>query len=243
MNKIRNLNKKIDSMISDQLFNEINEIEAKKDTVDYDKKIDVINDEIDKLNKEEILLYNSLFDLPFLKEKNVLNVSGKYDINRAVKIVKDSTRVSEETIIAAMETAQECNMKLKFCYLSRHKAAIIYDRLKLLKGIKLRITKEIDDTVEDNLKAEMNDSYTKIKYILSFYDLKKECLDRIIEKLEEYKKNDIVFHFYSIESFDYFYIYCRSKRECQKYIKEFELLDTEVKYEIVELKGSKNGNA
>ena len=243
MNKIKNLNKKIDSIISDQLFNEADGIEANKDTIDFDKGIDMINEEIDKLNKQEISLYNSLFDLPFLKVKNVLNVSGKYDINRAVKTVKDSIRVSEETIIAAMETSQECNMKLKFCYLSKQKAEIIYDKLKLLKGIKLRIIKEIDDTVEDNLKVEMNEPYIKVKYILSFYSLKKECLDRIIEKLEEYKKNGIDFHFYSIETFDYFYIYCCSKRECQRYIKEFRLLDPDAKYEIAELKGDNNGSA
>lgn len=216
---------------------------GKMSSIDYEKRIKMINKEIDKLNKEEISLYNSLFDLAIFKEKHVLNVSGKYDIKQAAKIVNNSIPFSEDTIITAMETAQECNMRLKFCYRSRPKCLLIHDKLKLLNGIKLKITKELDDTIEDNLKAEMIESYTKIKYILFIFGFKKEYTKKAIDKLEEYQKEDRNFNFYFSEAVNGFFIYCCSKRECQRYIKEFKLLDSEVKYEIKELKGDKNGNA
>lgn len=242
--KTIDISKEIELILSDKLFNDTDEVENNDNSsTDYDKKIDIINEEIDKLNKEAISLYNCLFDLEFLKEKNVLNVSGVYNVKRAAKIVNGSISFPEDTIIAAMETAQECNMKLKFCYRSKEKARLIHDKLKLLKGIKLKITKELDDTIEDNLKVEMNEPNVKVKYILSFYDFKKECIEMAIDKYKEYQKNGKNVHFYYEDSFICFYMYCCSKRECQSYIKEFKLLDAEVKYEIVELKGSKNGNA
>lgn len=242
--KIIDISKEIKSILSDKLFDDTSRIEANNiKSIESGKNIEGINEEIDELSKEVTSLYNRSTDLTAFKEKYVLNVSGKYDIMQAARVVDNSVSFPKDVIIAAMETAQECNMKLKFCYCSRKKAILIYDKLKLLRGIKLKITKEIDNTIEDNLKAEMNESYTKAKYILSFRGLKKENIEKAISKLEEYQKNGRNCRFNTSKVFNYLFVYCCSKRECQRYIKEFKLIDPEVKYEIAELEGMENENA